>query len=253
MQWGIEFSILYTDSPLLVNFPEPTHRVRYTNGKGLSQNLTVKYLFRYKPQGWREMQRVSSIKSQMQQLIPSIIFEEDVVTNIDADIDKIYTVNELGKYFPRFIKYPQPWYPQDKDEYMSRLAIYAKKLYYEGLYHFESVLAMAIHFNTCIGSPYSHRQVQKKAIATMHLNQEGWKRKLESEALIQAHKDGGKTRGKQMSEESLERMMQVSQLLPMHEKKKGSYDVKAIAEITGYSKSTVYSIIKKLKDDGVLQ
>ena len=165
----------------------------------------------------------------------------------------MYTISELGKFFSKFIRYPKPWYPQEKDEYMSKLAIYAKKLYYEGLYHFESVLAMAIHFNTCIASPYSHRQVQKKTISIMHLNQEGWKRKLEPEALIQAFKAGGNKRGEQISEEALERKTQVSQLLPMYEKKKGSYDVRAIAEITGYSKSTVYTIIKKLKDDGVLQ
>jgi predicted DNA-binding transcriptional regulator AlpA len=29
--------------------------------------------------------------------------------------------------------------------------------------------------------------------------------------------------------------------------------VKAIVEVTGFSKSTIYSIIKKLKDDGALQ
>ena len=251
MQWGIEFKIPYTDSPLLVNFPKPTQRVQYATGKGPSENLTVRYLFKYGPQSWHEMQRLASIKVQMKQLIPSLLFTEE---NIDAnaDIDKIYTIGELGKGFSKYIKYPKPWYPQDKDEYMSRLAIYAKTLYYKGLYHFESVLAMAIHFNTCIGSPYSRRQVQKKAISIMHLDQEGWKRKLEPEALIQAHKAGGKRRGKQMSEESLERMMQVSQLLPIYKNRRNSFDVKTIVEITGYSKSTIYSIIKKLKDAGDL-
>ena len=255
MHWGIEFNIPYTDKPLLINFPEPTQRVRYMTGKGESPNLTVRYVFRYAPQSWHEMQWLASIKIRMKQQIPSISFtEESIEENIGghADIDKIYTISELGKFFSKFIRYPKPWYPQEKDEYMSKLAIYAKKLYYEGLYHFESVLAMAIHFNTCIGSPFSRREVQKKTISIMHLDQEGWKRKLEPEALIQAHKDGGKTRGKQISEESLERMMQVAKLLPMHEKKKGAYDVKALAEITGFSKSTIYDIIRKLKNNEML-
>ncbi len=255
MGWCIEFKVPYTDSPLLANFPKPTQRVRYMTGKGQSPNLTVNYLFRYAPQSWHEVQRIASIKVQMKQLIPSILFaEEDVATNIyNADIGGLYAINELGKFFPMFIRYPKPWYPQSKDEYMSKLAIYAKRLYYEGLYHFESVLAMAIHFNSTMGSPFSRREVQRKAIATMHLDQEGWKQRLEPEVLHQAHKDGGKKRGEQISEEGAKRMAQVSQLLPMYEKKKGSYDVKAIVEVTGYSKSTIYSIIKKLKDDGALQ
>ena len=87
----------------------------------------------------------------------------------------------------------------------------------------------------------------------MRLNQEDWKKKLDQDELHQAHIAGGKKSGLKKSEEGAERMAQVSQLLPMYEKKKGSYDVKAIVEVTGFSKSAIYNIIKKLKDDGALQ
>lgn len=255
MQWGIEFSIPCTDEPLLVNFPEPTVRIRYATGKGLSPNLTIKYLFRYGPQSWREIQRLASIKVQMKQLIPTINFtEENVVVNIDdIDVGMFYTISDLGKFFSEFIRFPQPWYPQDKDEYMSKLAIYAKRLHYEGLYHFESVFAMAIHFNLMMGSPFGRSDVQKKAIRTMHLDKDGWKRKLDEKALHQAHIHGGKKRGVQISENASDRMIQVMKLLSMYKKGNNSFDIKEIEKITGLKKSTIYNIIKKLKDNGALQ
>ena len=255
MQWGIAFKIPSDDEACLARFPLPTVRLRYETIDGPSPYVTFMYLFKHAPQGWREMQRVAGIKVQMKQLIPSIVFVEEPVTiHEEMDIGRMYTSSEIGRSFSKYIEYPKPWYPQNQDEYMSRLVIYAMKLYYADLYHFESVLAMAIFFNEKIGSPYSRRKVLKKAVSVTRLDKSNWKRKLDAEALHQAHVSGGKIRGEKISEEAAKRMALVSSLLPLYEKnKKGTYDVKAIAEISELSKSTIYSIIKKLRDAGEIQ
>jgi len=151
------------------------------------------------------------------------------------------------------VRYPTPWYPEGKDDYMSKLAIYAKNLYRYDLFHFESVLAMAMHFNHLIGRPYSHREVMKKSLSIMNLDRSGWKRKLDEDELENALSQGGKMRGAQVSEEAHQRMMTVFHLLPEHTTDHGTYDVKGLMSVTGFSKSTIYNIIKKLKQSGELE
>ncbi len=256
MQWGIGFKIPYEDEPLLVNFPEPTVRDRYRDMNGESKYVTIKYLFRFPPQGWKEMQRLASIKVEMQKLISSIIFlEEDVSLSVsdDDEIGKIYTISELGRFFRGFIRYPKPWYPHEKDEYMSRLAIYAKTLYREGLFHFESVLAMAMHFNHLIGRPYNHREVMKKSLSIMKLDRSGWRRKLDKDELENALSQGGKMRGAQVGEEAYQRMMTLFWLLPEYVTDRGTYDIKGLMAATGFSKSTIYNFIAKLRESGKLE
>ena len=248
MQWGISFKIPYEDESKLANFPLPSVRIRYQTATGPSPYVTVMYLFEHAPQGWREMQHAASIKVQMKQLIPTILLsEEPISSHTDMDIEKIYTIRELGKFFKRFIKYPQPWYPQDKDEYMSKLVIYAKKLYYSNLYHFESVLAMAIFFNTKMGSPYSRRQVQKKALSVMRIDKSGWKRKLDKKALHLAHVSGGEKRGTQQTLEARQRCLIIKGLIPKYLKDNGRPDVAALRKATGLSQSTIYSCLKRIK------
>jgi len=256
VQWGIGFKIPYEDEPLLVNFPEPTVRVRYRNMNGDSNFVTIKYLFRYPPQGWKEMQRLASIKIKMKKLIPSIIFlEEDVSLSVsdDDEIGKIYIISELGQFFRDYLRYPTPWYPEGKDDYMSKLAIYAKNLYRYDLFHFESVLAMAMHFNQLLGRVYSHREVMKKVASVMKLDRSGWKRKLDKDELENALSQGGKMRGAQVSEEAYQRMMTLFWLLPEYVTDRGTYDIKGLMAATGFSKSTIYNFIAKLRESGKLE
>jgi len=231
-------------------------RIRYRNINGESKHITIVYLFQYAPQGWKEMQRLASIKVQMKSLIPSIeLMEEDISSYVSSaeDVGKIYTISDLGQFFRDFVRYPTPWYPEGKDDYMSKLAIYAKNLYRYDLFHFESVLAMAMHFNQILGWIYSYREVMKKSLSIMKLDRSGWKRKLDEDELENALSQGGKLRGAQVSEEAHQRMMTVFHLLPEYTTDRGTYDVKGLMSATGFSKSTIYNIIKKLKQSRELE
>jgi hypothetical protein len=256
VRWGIKFKIPFADEPKTASFPEPTVRTRYATINGRSDFVTIIYLFEFAPQSWHEMQRVASIKVQMKRLIPSIIFSfEDIGIEVTEyeEVGKIYAVRELGDFFREFILYPKPWYPHSKDEFMSRLTIYAQKLHYEGLLHFESVLAMAMHFNQSLDRPYSFREIVKKTISILKLDRSSWREKLAPEELEQALKQGGKIRGAKISEKARERTMIVFQLLPEYLTGRGSYNIEGLVDATGYSRSTIYSIIKKLKESGKLE
>jgi hypothetical protein len=249
VQWGIVFKILNHDEPMLTSFPEPSMHLRYQTMNGPSDFITVTYLFHYAPQSWKELQRVAGIKHQMCTLIPSISMMEEMVEitpDDDISIGTVYTVSELGKFFHGYIAFPKPWYPQESDDFMKKLAIYAKKLYYEELFHFESVLAMAIFFNQKIGSPYSRSEVLKKAISILALERGDWKKKQTGRKLHKSLVLGGKIRGQQLSAENRDRQREVLALLPKCRKANGKPDVPALVLRTGYSKSTIYSILKKI-------
>lgn len=130
MLWGIEFDIKATDRPLLNNFPEPTIVTRFDTITGPSDKIRVVYLLKHAPQSWRELQQLAGIKEQMAKLLPNISFTQQIEYSSGAEvIGSRWLLQELGKHFKEYIKFPSPLYPQDKSEFMKCLTLYAKKLY----------------------------------------------------------------------------------------------------------------------------
>lgn len=254
MRWNIAFEIPYTDEPMLTHFPEMTVKYRAATMSGASNNVTVAYIFKYAPQSWRQMQQIGRIKILMKRILPSIRFDENIgneIYNSEADLGSLYFISELGQYFKTYVQFPQPLYPVMKEEMMSRLAMYAKKLYYQDIFYLELVLAMAIHFNEKLGSPYNRKQLQSKTLSIMSLDRDEWRRKLDSESLMHVHKSGGKKRGVQVSVEADERRNKIKELLPLYKKSNGKFDIKSLVEITGFSRSNVYSILKKIDTESM--
>jgi len=169
----------------LWSLPPPSNTRVLTSSRG--NILEVSYYFEYLPQSWREWQRINSIKIQMKELLPHIKFRE--FFKID-NVEKVYTVSELGKYYPKFIKYQKPLYPSDRDEFMRCLALYAQRLYYEGKLYLEGVIAMAMHFNSKCKLGYSFREVVKKAKSIYILDRDNWKTRLSDRELKKAHSKG---------------------------------------------------------------
>lgn len=247
MRWGIAFKLEVTKEHLLTHFPNPTAKVRFQNRAGLSDYINVYYLFDYAPQSFKELQRISGIKEQMAEQLP-LEFIEEMDTSIEPEeTGHVWKVNELGQYFNKYIEFPNPLYPQSRHEFMRNLTFYAQRLYYQQRLYFESLLAIAIHFNTYIKEPYSRKDLQRKASSIMQLDHSSWKRRLNEKDLQEAHRKGGKTRGKQISEEAYFRSEMIQALLPDYQKENGKYDVSALAKYTKLSKRTIYTQIKKSK------
>ena len=106
------------------------------------------------------------------------------------EIERVYTIVELGKYFTKFVKFHKPLYPHSKDEFMRSLTFYCQRLYYEKQLHYEAVIAMALHFNAKCGFGYSHREAMKKAKSMFLLDMSEWKVKLSEDELRDAHSKG---------------------------------------------------------------
>ncbi len=254
MLWGIEFDMKATDRARLAHFPEPTAIDRFTTINGPSTTIRVVYLLEYAPQSWKELQRLAGIKEQIAKLLPNITFTQQMEYDSTTELTgSKWKLQELGKYFTEFIKFPNPLYPQGTDDFMSCLSKYAVKLYYGHRLYFESVLAMAIHFNEkCVNSSYSRRELQKKAISIMQLDFSEHKQKLSEKELHSAHKKGGKIRGRDISKAHYYRYEVVKGMLPEYKKENGKYDIAALMEFTKLSKRTIYNYIKRSKDDVLL-
>jgi hypothetical protein len=187
MQWGISFKIKSAFDKELWGLPPPSAK-RWLSKMDGTKILQVLYHFQYMPQSWTEWQRIASIKIQMKELIPQLIFNEYEIPN---EVERVYTISELGKHFSKFVKFHRPLYPHSKDEYMRSLTLYCQRLYYERQFHYEAIVAMALHFNSTCELGYSHREVMKKAKSMLMLNTDRWKVKLNKDELQKAHSKGG--------------------------------------------------------------
>jgi hypothetical protein len=196
MQWGITLHIKSDFDKSLWSLPPPS-ATRWLSKLDGTKTLQVLYHFQYTPQSWREWQRIASIKIQMKQSTPQLEFIEYMGSD---EVQRVYTVAELGKSFSHFIKFHKPLYPHSKDEFMRSLTLYCQRLHYEQQLHVEAVIAMALHFNSKCGFGYSHREVMKKAKSMMLLDMSEWKIKLSVDELKKAHVKGGVKRVQQVRE-----------------------------------------------------
>ena len=197
MQWGITLNIKSDFDRSLWSLPPPS-ATRWLSKMDGTKTLQVLYHFQYTPQSWREWQRIASIKIQMVELVPHLTFSEYEAFD---EVERVYTIAELGKYFPKFIKYHKPLYPSDRDGFMRSLTLYCKRLHYEKQLHVEALIAIAFHFNTKCNLGYSHREVMKKAKSVMQLDRSSWRVKLSDEALLHVKSENGKRRVIQKREE----------------------------------------------------
>jgi DNA-binding NarL/FixJ family response regulator len=198
MQTGISLKISSDFDRSLWSLPPPSSK-RWLSRTDGEKTLEVLYHFEYSPQSFREWQRIASIKIQMQELVPHLVFTE---YESPDEVQRVYTIAELGKYFPKFIRFHKPLYPHSKDEYMRSLTFYCQRLYYEKQLHFEAVVAMALHFNSKCGFGYSHREVMRKAKSMFLLDMSEWKVKLTQKELQQAHAKGGHIAAEKKREKS---------------------------------------------------
>ena len=196
MQTGISLRIVSDFDSELWGLPPPSG-IRWLSRCDGKKVLEILYHFQHNPQSWREWQRIAAIKVQIRQKVPNVEFDEYEGSD---EVQRVYTIAELGKHFPKFIKFHKPLYPSDKSEFMRCLTLYCQRLHYEQQLHFEAVVAMALHFNSKCGLGYSHREVMKKAKSVMLLDRDEWKVKLSADELKEAHARGGKKRVQQKRE-----------------------------------------------------
>ena len=229
MHCGINLRIVSHFDSELWGLPPPSS-IRWLSRYDGKKTLEVLYHFEHNPQSWREWQRIASIKMQILQRVPNVEFNEYVPNEA---IQRTYTVSELGKHFPKFIKFHKPLYPGDKSEFMRCLTLYCQRLYYEQQLHVEAVLAMALHFNSKGGYGYSFRELNRKTRAVMELNRSRWRVKLNDAELKEAHVKGADTTNEIKRQKSNAKRNEAVEL------RKSGMILKDIAKKLGVSIATV--------------
>lgn len=169
MQWGIEFSIPAAYESELWSLPTPSTTRQLSRRDG-NASLAVAYRFEYAPQSWKEWQRVASIKVQIANRLKRCEFEEYVQG--DEIPTAVYSISELGKSFPAFVKFPQPQFPTAKGEAYRMLCRHAKRLCYEELLHVEQLIATSFRFNEIEGNGEGIGQTVRRAISAYKFAQE---------------------------------------------------------------------------------
>lgn len=144
MRWGIVFSIPAAFESDLWSLPPLSNMRRLTRSDG-GPSLEACYLFDYPPQSWREWQRVATIKVQIEHRLKLCKIQE--YHGSDEVQGPTYTISELGKEFPAFVKFPAPLFPKAAGEQYSHLIRHAKRLHYEGLLNIERLIAVSWWFN----------------------------------------------------------------------------------------------------------
>lgn len=181
MKWGISFKMPATfESYLWEDMPHPSQIMRLKRSDG-RQTLLVFYHFLYPPQHWQEWQRVAAMKVQIQNRIKRVSFTD--YEHTDSISGPIYTVSDLGKDFPAFVKFPKPQFPQTKKDVYEKLCRHAKRLVYEKLLHLEQLIAVSIWFNeytneSNIEGPTQTLKRAKAAYLFAKKNQKDWPKKL---------------------------------------------------------------------------
>ena len=235
MQWGISLNIVSDFDSELWGLPPPS-KIRWLSKMDGTKTLQVLYHFQYMPQSWKEWQRVASIKVQIQELIANAIFNE---YELFDDVERVYSIAELGSNFTKFVKYQKPLYPSGKNEFMSSLTKYAIRLHYEQQLYFEAVMAIALHFNSKCGLDYSFRELNRKARAIFELDRSSWKVKLSDAELKEAHRRGNQISSQKMRDKSKHIRDEAMRL------KADGKTLDAISQILSVSLSTVRRYVSK--------
>lgn len=143
MKWGITFKIPASYEAKLWEMPEPSSMQRLSRSDG-QQTILVSYHFIYPPQSADEWQRIAAIKVQIGNRIKRSEFQE---YERSEAMGPLYTIAELGREFPAFIRFPKPQYPYAKRQGYKMLCRYAKRLHYYGKLHLEQLISMSFRFN----------------------------------------------------------------------------------------------------------
>lgn len=143
MNWGITFKIPATYEAELWEMPPVSSLQRLSRSDG-RQTLLVSYHFIYPPQSANEWQCIAAIKIQIANRIKRIEFQEYMASEAKGPI---YTISELGKFFPAHINFPKLQRPRAKREAYKMLCRYAKRLHYYEQFHLEQLISMSIRFN----------------------------------------------------------------------------------------------------------
>lgn len=227
--------------------PLPSFKKTLTSHNG--QKIQVAYELKYRPTKSNEWYFIADLQRSYQSVINSIRFDDYLVIEGNGweSTGKLYTLTELklfptdGRAYPVIIRWAS-----NKKTFRSKAFTYAKRLKYEGLLSYASMMGALIVLNSKMKTTEQHRIRTLERLTNDILAQsDEWVVKLSKTGLIAHRSDLGQKRGKQLSAEKQDRIHQISDAINSGAfvKPSGEINKSKLAEFLGVDRRTIYNLL----------
>lgn len=195
--------------------PLPSYQRTLTSHTG--NKIQVAYELKYKPTKSNDWYFIADIQRMYQAMISAVTFDDHLIIEGDGweSNGTAYTLHEL-KIFPTDKRaYPViiRW-ATSKKTFRSKAFTYAKRLKYEGLLCYPSMMGALSAMNSKMKKTEQHKARTLQRLTNDILAQsDQWDTKLPKEALRAVRSDLGKQRGKQLQAEKQDRIIQIKEAI----------------------------------------
>ncbi|MDD2265776.1 hypothetical protein [Sulfuricurvum sp.] len=227
--------------------PLPSFKKTLTSHNG--QKIQVAYELKYRPTKSNEWYFIADLQRSYQSVINGVRFDDHLVIEGNGweSTGELYTLTELkvfptdGRAYPPIIRWAS-----NKKTFRSKAFTYAKRLKYEGLLSFASMMGALIVINSKMKATEQHKARTLERLTNDILAQsDEWVVKLSKTGLTALRSDLGQKRGKQLSAEKQDRIHQISNAINSGAfvKPSGEINKSKLAEFLGVDRRTIYNLL----------
>lgn len=227
--------------------PSPSFKKTLTSQHG--QKIQVAYELKYKPIKSGEWYFIADLQRSYRNVINGIRYDDNLIIEGDgwSSTGELYTLSELklfptdGKAYPVIIKWATT-----KKTFRGAAFTYAKRLKYEGLLSFASMMGAVTAINAKLKTTEQHKLRTLERLTNDILAQsDGWAVKLSKEGLKAFRADLGRQRGEQLTAKKEERIHQIKEAVNSGDfvKPSGEINKSKLANFLGVDRRTVYNLL----------
>lgn len=213
------------------------------------QKIQVAYELKYRPTKSNEWYFIADLQRSYQAVIKGIRLDDHLIIEGHGweSTGKLYTLTELklfptdGRAYPVIIRWAS-----NKKTFRSKAFTYAKRLKYEGLLSFASMMGALTVLNSKMKATEQHKIRTLERLTNDILAQsDEWVVKLSKTGLIAHRSDLGQKRGKQLTAEKEDRIHQIKDAVNSGNfvKPSGEINKSKLAEFLGVDRRTIYNLL----------
>lgn len=230
--------------------PAPSFKKTLTSYNGYK--IQVAYELKYKPTKSNDWYFIADLQRSYLSIIKGVIFNDHLIIEGAGweSNGTVYTLQELKVFPTDGVFYPviMRW-ATTKKTFRGKAFLYAKRLKYEGLLSYASMMGAVAAINFKMKKTEQHKIRTLERLATEILSKsDEWAVKLSKEALTAFRSDLGMQRGKQLQEEKQDRINQIKEAVNNGDftKPNGQINKSMLADYLGIDRRTVFNLLPLL-------
>lgn len=225
----------------------PSYQRTLTSHTG--NKIQVAYELKYKPTKSNDWYFIADIQRMYQAMISAVTFDDHLIIEGDGweSNGTAYTLQEL-KVFPTDERaYPViiRW-ATSKKTFRSKAFTYAKRLKYEGLLCYPSMMGALSAMNSKMKKTEQHKVRTLQRLTNDILAQsDQWDTKLQKEALRAVRSDLGKQRAEQLQAQKQDRVIQIKEAIDKggFTKPNGEINKTKLADYLNVDRRTIFTLL----------